>query len=203
MAGNQDGRLEPASRAVVVIGASAGGLQTLKKLLSALPRDFPAPVLVVQHLSPRYKSHVAEILDGCTGMRVKEAEEGDRMVSGAVYVAPPNRHLLVTGRGTLTLSYAETVHFVRPSIDLLFESAATTRRDQTVGVILSGTGSDGAAGVRAIKQMGGKVIVQTEATAEFPGMPRAAIETGMADFVLPLDEIADKLELLTAQGDPR
>ena len=186
----------PASSAafdVVALAASAGGLTALSKVLSGLPPDFPASVVVVQHLDPRHRSLMADILSRRTRLKVKQAEEGDRLIPATVYIAPPDRHLLVNPDGTLSLSQSELVHFVRPSADLLFESVAASYRDRAIGVVLSGSGSDGAMGVGAIKKMRGTVIVQDEKTAEFFGMPGAAIQTGGVDFILRLDEIPSAL----------
>src|SRR5260370_39568148 len=118
------------------------------------------------------------------------ARENDGLRPATVFIAPPNRHLLVNTDGTLSLSQSELVHFVRPSADLLFESVAASYRDRAIAVVLTGTGSDGAMGVRAIKKMGGTVLAQDEGSSEFFGMPGAAIETGFVDFLLPLPEIA-------------
>jgi two-component system, chemotaxis family, protein-glutamate methylesterase/glutaminase len=145
---------------VVALAASAGGLTALSHVLSALPSDFPAAVVVVQHLDPRHRSLMADILSRRTALRVKQAEEGDVLTPAMVYIAPPNRHLLVNPDGTLSLSQSELVHFVRPSADLLFESVAASYKDRAIVVVLTGTGSDGAMGVQAIKKMGGTVIVQ-------------------------------------------
>src|SRR5438552_1430318 len=123
-----------------------------------------------------------------------------RIERGAVYIAPPNRHLLVSPNGTLSLSDSELVYFVRPSADLLFESLAASYRQRAIAVVLTGCGQDGAMGVRAIKKMGGTVVVQDEASAEFTGMPQAAIDTGEVDFVLPLDEVAAALVTLVMPG---
>jgi two-component system, chemotaxis family, protein-glutamate methylesterase/glutaminase len=139
---------------------------------------------------------MAEILGRRTAMPVKEAREGDRVEAGHAYIAPPNRHLLVNADGTLSLTQTELVHFVRPSADLLFESTAAAYRERAIAVVLSGSGKDGAMGVKAIKKMGGTVIAQDEKTAEFVGMPEAARETGAVDFVLPLSEIAAALQTL-------
>jgi two-component system, chemotaxis family, protein-glutamate methylesterase/glutaminase len=165
-------------------------------VLAALPEDFPAALVVVQHLDPRHRSLMAEILGKATALPVKEAREGDRLETGRAYIAPPNRHLLVNPDHTLSLTQTELVHFVRPSADLLFESTAASYRERAIAVVLSGSGKDGAMGVKAIKKMGGTVIVQDEKTAEFSGMPEAARETGMVDFVLPLKEIAPALQTL-------
>ncbi len=181
---------------IVALAASAGGVQTLSYLLSCLPEDFPAAIVVVQHLAPDYPSLMAEILARRTSLRVKQAEEGDPIQRATVYVAPPDQHLLVNGDGTLSLSHSELVHFVRPSADLLFESVAASYRARAIAVVLTGTGRDGDMGVQAIKSMGGMVIAQDPETAEFAGMPRNAIETGCVDAVLPLDEIAAKLMAL-------
>lgn len=179
---------------IVALAASAGGLRAITEVLAALPADFPAVLLVLQHLDPHHRSLMAEILARRTPLRVKEAAEGDRLAPGTAYVAPPNRHLLVNPDGTLSLSQSELVHFVRPSADLLFESLAASFRERAIGVVLSGSGSDGSMGVKAIKKMGGTVIVQS--AAEFGGMPGAALKTGMVDFTATLDRIPPMLKTL-------
>ena len=186
---------------IVAMAASAGGLTALSRVLTDLPRDFPAAIVVVQHLDPRHRSLMATILSRRTPLQVKQAEEGEHVVAATVYIAPPNRHLLVNPDGTLSLSQSELVHFVRPSADLLFESVAASYRERAIAVVLTGTGSDGVMGVQAIKKMGGTVIAQDEATAEFFGMPSAAIQSGSVDFVLPLDEIAAALIALVVKGE--
>ena len=185
---------------IVALAASAGGLHALSQVLAALPQQFSAAIVVVQHLDPRHRSLMAEILAKRTVLPVKQAQEGDPVVPGAALIAPPNRHLLVNPDGTVSLSQSELVHFVRPSADLLFESTAASYKDRAIAVVLSGTGGDGSMGVRAIKKMGGTVIVQDEKTSEFYGMPGAAMQTGSADFVLPLDEIAPALVTLVGAG---
>jgi two-component system chemotaxis response regulator CheB len=186
---------------IVAVAASAGGLSALSRLLAGLPGDFPAAIVVVQHLDPRHRSLMASILSRRTPLHVKQAEEGEHVIAATVYIAPPNRHLLVNPDGTLSLSQSELVHFVRPSADLLFESVAASYRERAIAVVLTGTGSDGAMGVQAIKKMGGTVIAQDEASAEFFGMPSAAIHSGSVDFVLPLDEIAAALITLVVKGE--
>jgi two-component system chemotaxis response regulator CheB len=181
---------------IIALAASAGGLKALTDVLAALPADFPAPLVVVQHLDPRHRSLMAEILGKRTLIAVQEAREGDRVAPGHVYVAPPNRHLLVNADGSLSLTQTELVHFVRPSADLLFESTAAAYRERAIAVVLSGSGKDGAMGVKAIKKMGGTVIVQDEKSSEFFGMPEAAQQTGAVDFVLPLREIGPALQTL-------
>lgn len=186
---------------IVALAASAGGLAALSRVLSMLPRDFPASVVVVQHLDPRHRSLMADILARRTQITVKEAEHGEQLRLAMAYVAPPNSHLLVNSDGTLSLSQSELVHFLRPSADLLFESVAASYKERAVAVVLSGTGIDGQMGVKAIKKMAGTVIVQDRETSEFFGMPEAAMQTGCVDFVLPIDEIADALIKLVMPGD--
>jgi two-component system, chemotaxis family, protein-glutamate methylesterase/glutaminase len=181
---------------IVALAASAGGLRALTDVLSALPRDFPVALVVVQHLDPRHRSLMAEILGKRTSLLVKEARDGDALAPGLALIAPPNRHLLVNPDRTLSLSQSELVHFVRPSADLLFESTAAAYKERAIAVVLSGAGRDGAMGVRAIKKMGGTVIVQDEKTSQFFGMPGAAQQTGLVDFILPLPEIAPALRTL-------
>jgi two-component system chemotaxis response regulator CheB len=187
---------------IVAIAASAGGLTALVKVLATLPAEFPAAIAIVQHLAPEHRSLMAEILSRRTVLRVKQAEEGDFLAPGTAYIAPPNRHLLVNGDGTLSLSQSELVHFLRPSADLLFESVAATYKNRAIAIVLTGTGSDGAMGVEAIKKMGGTVIVQDVKTAEFSGMPSSAIQTGNVDFILPLDEISSALLILIVALPP-
>jgi len=186
---------------IVAIAASAGGLRAISQIVAALPADFSAAIVVVQHLDPRHRSLMADILSRRTSLHVEEAKEGTHLNAGTTYIAPPNRHLLVNSDGTISLSQSELVHFVRPSADLLFESVAASYKERVIAVVLSGTGSDGSMGVKAVKKMGGTVIVQDEQSAEFYGMPGAAMQTGCVDFVLPLDEIASALVTLVSTGE--
>jgi two-component system, chemotaxis family, protein-glutamate methylesterase/glutaminase len=151
---------------------------------------------VVQHLDPRHRSLMAEILARRTLLDVRQARDEDSIQAGSVLIAPPDRHLLINADGSVSLTRTELVHFSRPSADLLFESVAASYRERAIGVVLSGSGSDGAMGAKAIKKMGGTLIVQDPASAEFDGMPGAARATGLADFVLPLGEIAPALRTL-------
>jgi len=184
---------------IVALAASAGGLRALSEVLAGLPADFPAALVVVQHLDPRHRSLMAEILGRRTALAVRQAADDQHVQPGCVFIAPPDRHLLVNPDGQLSLTRTELVHFSRPSADLLFESVAASYRERAIGVILSGSGSDGAMGAKAIKKMGGTLIVQDPATAEFSGMPGAARQTGLADFVLPLDEISSALRTLLGE----
>lgn len=174
---------------VVAIASSAGGVTALMRLMAALPDELPVPVLVVQHLDRRHETVIAEVLQRRSALRVKLAEDGEVIAPGTVYVAPPHRHLLVTDSRTLSLSGSELVHFLRPSADLLFESVAGVFGDRAITCVLTGTGSEGSMGVKAVHTRGGTVIVEDPDTADFPGMPQAAVATGVADFVLPLEEV--------------
>ncbi len=184
---------------IVALAASAGGLNALSTVLAGLPAEFPAAVVVVQHLDPRHRSLMAEILSRRTPLLVKQAEDGDKIEPATVYIAPPNRHLLVNPDETISLSQSELVHFVRPSADLLFDSAAASYKEKAIAVVLTGTGQDGTMGVKAIKKMGGTVIAQNQESSEFFGMPDAAIRTGSVDFILPLSDIAAALISLVMQ----
>jgi two-component system chemotaxis response regulator CheB len=180
----------------VALAASAGGLHALSYVLASVPANFPAFIVVVQHLDPRHRSLMADILSRKTKLTVRQGQEGDHLAPATVFIAPPNRHMLVNADHSLSLTQTELVHFVRPSADLLFESVAASFKERAIAVVLSGTGSDGAMGVRAVKKMGGTVIVQDEKTAEFFGMPDAARHTGCVDFTLPLEEIGAALKSL-------
>lgn len=185
---------------IVAIASSAGGLNALTEVLSGLPADFPLPIVVVQHLDPRHRSLMAEILGRRTALSVRQATEGERLGPGTVLLAPPDEHLLVNGDGSVSLSHTELVHFVRPSADLLFESVAAAYGDAAIVVVLTGSGRDGAMGVRAVASTGGTVIAQDQATSEFFSMPEAAIATDCVDFVLPLGEIPPSLTTLVREG---
>jgi two-component system chemotaxis response regulator CheB len=186
---------------IIGIAASAGGLQAVSKLVAQFPSKFEAAILLVQHLDPHHRSHMAEILSKRCSLRVKEAQEGDLIRAGSLYVAPPNKHMLASQDGSISLTQSELVHFVRPSADLLLESIAATYKKDAIAVVLTGTGSDGAMGVQAIKKMNGTVFVQDPKSSDFSGMPEAAIQTGEVDFVLPLDEIANALLLLVGKKE--
>lgn len=198
--------IQPANRAdaeppfgIVAFGSSAGGLPALISILADLPEEWPSPIVVVQHIDRRHRSLLADVLGRRCRLPVKDAVHGERILGGTVYTAPADRHLLLSGN-TVELTETELVHFVRPSVDLLFESVAAGYRERAIAVILSGSGVDGAMGVRAVKRMNGTVIAQDRATSPFFGMPGAAIETGVVDFVLPLCEIAPALVTLI-KGD--
>jgi two-component system, chemotaxis family, protein-glutamate methylesterase/glutaminase len=185
---------------VVAVAASAGGLKALTEVLSPLPPDFGAAVVVVQHLDRRHRSVMAEILDRCTDLDVTQAKEGDVISPGRAFVAPPDHHLLVGADGVLTLSKSELVHFLRPAADLLFQSIAAAYGNRAIALVLTGSGRDGSMGVEAVKTAGGTVIAQDEATSEFRDMPAAAVRTGKVDLVLPLNAIPAALVSLIRGG---
>ena len=185
---------------MVVVGASAGGLAALSILLGALPVDFPAPVAVVLHLSPDHPSVLVGILSRYTPLPVVWATEGARMKPGTVYVAPPDRHLVFQRNGDVSLLLSAPVHFARPSVDLLFSSAARAFGDRTLAVILTGNGYDGSGGVAEVHRTGGVVIAQDEASSEFFSMPREAIESGGVSYVLPLASIGAAVRRLVTLG---
>ena len=186
---------------IVALAASAGGVSALGQVLNGLPSDFPIPIVIVQHLDPRHRSLMAEIMGKRTPLEVKQAEQGDRLEPGRIYIAPPDHHLLVNKDGTLSLSQSELVHFVRPSADLLFDSMAASYESGAIAVVLTGSGRDGEMGVKAVRERGGTVIAQNEETSEYFGMPGTAIATRCVDFILALDEIAPALITLVIRGE--
>jgi two-component system, chemotaxis family, protein-glutamate methylesterase/glutaminase len=192
-------RQEIATR-VIAIATSAGGLAALSQVLHDLPIGFPAGVLVVQHLQPSHPSHLARILGWHTALTVTEARGGVAPRNGTVYVAPPAAHLLVGVDRRLLLSQLPPLHYCRPSGDRLFASVATTFGPDAIAVVLTGNGRDGAEGAQLVRRYGGIVIVQDEPSSAYVGMPRAAVQAGSVDRVLPLEEIGPALQALVASG---
>ena len=182
--------------AVVVVGASAGGVEALRTLAAGLSADLPAAVLVVLHVSATGRSLLADILDRVSPLPCTPAKDGEAVEAGRIYVAPPDCHLtLVDGRVRLTLGPRENGH--RPAIDPLFRSAAVAFGKRCCGVILSGTRDDGTIGLAAIKRSGGVAIVQDPHDAHYPGMPESAIANVDVDAVLPVAEIGAAIARLT------
>lgn len=180
----------------VVIGASAGGVEALTTLLPALPSTLRVPVLVVLHLPPARPSMVVSLLAGVCAVPVHDADDKMPIEPGVVYLAPADYHLLVGTGPCVTLSADEPVHFSRPSIDVLFESAADVFTAGLLGIILTGASSDGARGLDAIRRAGGTTVVQDPHEARVPTMVQAALALGEADRVQPLAGIAALLRLL-------
>ncbi len=184
---------------IVVIGASAGGLQALTDLVGALDAALPATFLVVLHVSERSPGLIPMLLTRHTGLEVAWAVDGAALHLGHAFVAPPGRHLLV-GAEALSLVQGPPVRFVRPSVDTLFSSAAQTFGHRVAAVVLSGTGADGAAGIRAVRAHGGVTFAQEPTAADFRGMPDSAIATGSVERVLRADRIGEALRLAVARG---
>ena len=179
----------PSEPALVVIGASAGGVETLKRVVGGLPADLPAAVCVVLHLAPGSPSALAGILDRLSPLPCRTAGHGAPLRAGEIVVAPPDRHLLITdGRCELTVGPRENGH--RPSVDVLFRSAAAATGRRVVGVVLSGTRDDGTVGLAAIKAQGGATIVQDPDEALYAGMPASALAHVSVDAVASSDRIA-------------
>jgi two-component system chemotaxis response regulator CheB len=185
---------------VVAIAASSGGLAALSEVLRTLPASLPAAILVLQHLAADQRSHLAEILAGRTPLGVRQAAQGMCIEDGEVYVAPPGAHLLVGAGGRLVLSQLPPVHWCRPSADRLFASLGARYGPRAIAVVLTGYGVDGAEGAQVLRRQGGIVLVQDDATATCPDMPRAARQAGGVDRVLPLGDIATELETLVGDG---
>jgi two-component system chemotaxis response regulator CheB len=186
----------------VVIGASAGGVEALSVLLPAVPSSAKAAFLIVLHLPRDRPSLLAEIFSRKCALPVREAEDKESVAPGTVYFAPSNYHLLVDRGPQLALSADELVHHSRPSIDVLFESAAHVYGNRLLGVILTGANEDGAAGLAAVHEGGGITVAQQPESARSPQMILSALKLRPADLVLPLDGIAALFETLTPQGVP-
>ena len=174
---------------MLVIGLSAGGTPLIKRLLTALPKDYSLAVTIVAHLPEGHESTLAQQLNALTDLPVTEARDKEPIVAGHVYIAPPNYHLLIENNRTFSLSTEEKVNFSRPSIDILFESAANVYGPRLAAIILTGANNDGAEGLRLIKEKGGLAIVQDPRSAESSFMPGAALQAVQPDFVLGLAEI--------------
>jgi len=181
----------------IVIGVSAGGIEALIRLLSALSSNFPFPIIIVQHLHPDQGKFYISYFNELCALTVKEADEKEPIKAGTVYFAPPNYHLLVEVEQRLSLNVDEKVNYSRPSIDVLFETAAETYSSGLIGIVLTGANHDGALGLQCIKRNGGLVIVQDPLDAEVPIMPQAAIAATEVDYVLSLADIIQFLQHLT------
>lgn len=183
-------------RSIVVIGASAGGVQALLEIMTALPADFDTPIAIVVHRTPMSPLILPNILARRTHRRVVMPATGDPIERGTIFVASPELHLSIRPDRTFSVDDGRRIEHVRSSANPLFESAAEQFGPGVVGVVLSGTGRNGARGAAAIHERGGTVIVQDKHTSPYFDMPSAALQTGAVDFVLPLDEIAHALEVL-------
>lgn len=193
--------LFPAVRiAAVALGGSAGGFKALAGILSRLPAGYPAALLVALHMHPEQTDGHLQWMARHSRLPVKEADDKEAALPGMVYLAPPNYHLLVEPDRSLALSVDRKVQFARPSIDVLFTSAADAYGPELAGVVLTGANSDGAQGLRHIKERGGLAVVQDPDDAEHPDMPRAALAAASPDYVLPLGAIGPLLAELAGQA---
>jgi two-component system chemotaxis response regulator CheB len=184
----------------VVVGASRGGVNALRKLASMLAPDFPAPILAVLHIGDN-RSILPLLLSRAGPMPARHPQDGERLEDGVIYVAPPDRHLIIEEH-TARVMQGPKEHHSRPAIDPLFVSAALTHGHGAIGVVLTGTGNDGAFGLRAIKQCGGIAVVEHPNTAHAPEMPLAALRTGVVDYTVHLEEIAGLLQRLVGEPAP-
>lgn len=173
---------------LIAIGCSLGGMYALEKILKDLPADFQTPIAVVQHRHKASNEALPSYLRRATNLCVVDVEDKQEIKPNCIYLAPADYHLLID-RGTFNLSVDDAVGFSRPSIDVMFESAADAYRDKVVAVVLTGANSDGARGVKRVKARGGFVVVQEPAGAEAKAMPEAAIATGKVDRILPVERI--------------
>jgi two-component system chemotaxis response regulator CheB len=185
---------------VVLIAASADGIGATSQIIRALPRDFPAAVVIVQHRPPFRPSLLTNLLASRTDLVVTDALTGYRLRPGTIYLAKPDRHLMFSETGTFRYVDGRRIRFLRSSANPLFESAARVFGPNAIAVVLTGSGMDGTDGVQAVKTRGGTVIAQDPATASHPEMPSAAIRTGTVDYVLPLEQIAPRLVQLMAKA---
>ncbi len=186
---------DKAIKKLIVIGASTGGPNTVLDILSVLP-PLPAAILVVIHMPPVFTETYAQRLSERTGFPAKEAQEGDKLEAGKILVAPGGKHIKVMKGGTIKIVNELPDAIYKPSIDLALESSAEAFRQDTIAVILTGMGSDGAKGIRKVKELGGKVIAESEKSAVVFGMPRAAAETGLVDYIEDAHRIPGILERL-------
>lgn len=180
-------------QAYVGVGASAGGLEALERFFKAVPRDTQLAYIVVQHLSPDYKSLMVELLQRYTPLNILRIEDNMEVEAGKVYLIPPGKSLTMYN-GKLFLEDQKPHHTLFLPIDIFFRSMAEDQGKNVVAVVLSGTGSDGTLGIRAVKETGGMIMVQNESSSQFDGMPKSAISTGIVDYILPPEEMPEQLE---------
>ncbi|MFV8376166.1 chemotaxis protein CheB [Flavobacterium sp. LB1P62] len=173
----------------IVIGVSSGGMNALKIIFSALPVDFNIPIIIVQHVGAHSDSQWIKLLNKKSHLEIKEADEKEKIEKGKVYIAPPNYHLLIEKDKTFSLTIDERVNFARPSIDVLFESAAEAFNTKLIGIVLTGSNHDGTKGIKRIKECGGVAIIQDPKTAESAYMPKSAIAAIIPDYILSLEDI--------------
>jgi two-component system chemotaxis response regulator CheB len=185
----------------IVIGVSSGGMNAMKVMFSLLPKEFNTPIIIVQHISSQSENLWIRLLNDESNLYIKEADEKEKIENGKVYIAPPNYHLLIERDKTFSLTIDERINYARPSIDVLFESAAEAYKNKLIGVILTGSNNDGTNGLKRIKEYGGLTIVQDPATAESAYMPASAIAVVQMDYILTLENIIKLLIKIDAQKE--
>ena len=190
--------LESRDLAVLAVGGSAGGIEALRVILAALRPSFPLPILIVLHIGPGAKAAWPHVFANCA-LPVREAEDKLVVAAGAIYIAPPDYHLLADGTGELTLSVDPAVHLSRPSIDVLLESVAFSYAERALGIVLSGANSDGASGLAAMRRAGGLAWVQTSESALAHAMPRAALHAVPDARSLTPDQMAEVLHAYASE----
>lgn len=195
-------RITPSAVRLIGIGASTGGPPVLQTILSGLPKDFPVPLLIVQHIAPGFLPGMVEWLNQTTGLRVHIAAHGATPLGGHAYVAPDDFHLGIDVRGHMMLAREEPENGLRPSVSYLFRSLANICGAHGIGVLLTGMGKDGAAELKRMKDSGAYTIAQDRNSSIVHGMPKAAVELGAAAQVLPADKIADALIAQVTRGYP-
>lgn len=183
----------------IIVGVSSGGMNAMKVMFSLLPKDFSTPVIIVQHIGAHSDSQWIKFLNDKSNLHIKEADEKERIESGKVYIAPANYHLLIEKDKTFSLTVDERVNYSRPSIDVLFESAAEAYAGKLIGVILTGSNNDGTNGIKRVKECGGLAIIQNPETAESAFMPKSAIAAITPDYILSLEAIVELLIELDKQ----
>jgi len=181
----------------IVIGGSLVGMAALKFIFSALPAGFSIPTTIVQHISVHSNNEWIELLNEKSNVTIKEADKKEKIETGNAYIAPSNYHLMIEINKTFSLTIDEYVNFARPSIDVLFESAAEAYKDKLIGIVLTGSNNDGAKGIKRIKELGGMAIIQDPKTAESSIMPASAIATIEPDYILSLEKIVQLLIKIT------
>ena len=188
---------------LLVVASSTGGPGALLEVMKALPANYPFPVLLIQHMMPEFTRSLADRLNALVPMRVQEAVDGDRLRPGVALMAAGGRHLLVGPRLSIRLNDDPPRNGVRPSVDTTLESVASLFRTRLLAVVLTGMGRDGAEGAQVVKKKGGHVVVQDEASCVVYGMPKAVVDAGAADRVLPLDAIGEYVDWYTGSIEAR
>lgn len=177
----------------IVIGVSSGGMNAMKVMFSRLPKNFSIPIIIVQHINARSDNQWIRLLNNKNDLNIKEADEKETIEPGNIYIAPANYHLMIEKNKAFSLSIDERVNYARPSIDVLFESAAEAYKNKLIGMVLTGASSDGTKGIKWVKELGGLAIIQDPETAESPYMPASAISAIKPDYILSLEDIAELL----------